>query len=142
MKLKYLLTMRCDETGYWDTSGYCHWSKDSYHVNSEFDIDDEESLINAIAYFVEEYPSGEYDIYVIRSYREWDQDEFEWIQDDAHEQKMYDIQNKAVEKSKKIAEQKHLQHIEKQKLDREKEKDQQRERELKQLETLKAKYQV
>ena len=140
MKLKYLLTTRCDEQGYWDTSGHCHWNKSAHHVNSEFDIDDEESLINAIAYFVEEYPSGEYDIYVIQSYREWDQDEFEYIQDDAHEQKMYDIKNKAVEKSKKIAEQKYLQYIEKQKLDREKEKAQQRERELKQLEELRAKY--
>ena len=77
MKVKYLLAMDCDEQGYRDTSGYCHRCKNAFHRREEFDLDDEEGLTKAIACFIEEYPQGDYEIYVIQSHREWNQDEFE-----------------------------------------------------------------
>ena len=53
-------------TGYWDTSGYCHWSKNAQHNELEFELSEEESLKKAIAQFLFDNPSGEYSIYKIK----------------------------------------------------------------------------
>ena len=95
MKLKYLLTMYCEEQGYWDTSGYCHWREKAFHNREEFDLDDEEGLIKAIASFVEEYPKGEYEIYVIQP-------------DEEHENKMANIRKESINLAEKIKQEKRL----------------------------------
>ena len=38
--MKYLLVTHCDEDGYWDTSGYCHWKQYEFFNESEFELDD------------------------------------------------------------------------------------------------------
>ena len=77
--------MHCEEQGYWDTSGCCRWREDAFHHHEEFDLDDEEGLIEAIASFTEKYPRGKYETYVIKSYREWSEDEWEWKKDQESE---------------------------------------------------------
>lgn len=126
--------MDCDEQGYWDTSGYCHWSKKAYHRREEFDLDDEEGLTKAIACFIEEYPQGEYEIYVIQSYREWNK------QDDEHESKIANIGQKAISLAQKIKEEKRLKEIEEKNKQKAKEQERIKQQELKKLEELKAKY--
>lgn len=69
--MKYLLVMHCDEDGYWDTSGYCHWKKDEFFNESEFELDDKEGLLRAIANFKFEYPNGDLYLYKIEE-MSWD----------------------------------------------------------------------
>lgn len=132
--------MDCDEEGYWDNSGCCHWHKNAFHNREEFDLDDEEGLIKGIACFIEEYPKGDYEIYVIQSYREWNEDEFEWGQDNEHEKKMADIGQKAISLAQKIKEEKRLKEIEEKKKQKAKEQESLKRIELQKLEELKAKY--
>jgi hypothetical protein len=140
MKTKYLLTMHCQEQGYWDTSGYCHWRKNAFHSHEEFDLDDEEGLIKAIASFAEEYPEGEYEVYVIQSYREWCEDEWEWTQDEEHENKMNEIMQKSFNLTEKIKEEKRAKEIAEKKAKQEKEAARVKEQELEALRKLKEKY--
>lgn len=140
MKVKYLLAMDCDEQGYWDTSGYCHWRKNAYHRREEFDFDDEEGLTKAIACFIEEYPQGDYEIYVIQSYREWNEDKFELEQDDEHERKIANIGQKAKSLAQKIKEEKRLKEKEEENKRIIAESKRIKEQDLKKLEELKAKY--
>lgn len=70
--LKYLIVMHCDEDGYWDTSGHCHWSKPEFFRESEFDLDEKEDLIKAIANFKFEYPKGDVSVYKIEKMT-WDE---------------------------------------------------------------------
>lgn len=132
--------MDCDEQGYWDTSGYCHWRKKAYHRREEFDFDDEEGLTKAIACFIEEYPQGDYEIYVIQSYREWNEDKFELEQDDEHESKIANIRQKAISLAQKIKEEKRLKEIEEKNKQKAKEQERIKQQDLKKLEELKAKY--
>jgi hypothetical protein len=140
MKTKYLLTMYCEEQGYWDTSGYCHWQKSAYHNREEFDLDDEEGLIKAIAYFVQEYPQGDYEIYVIQSYREWCVDEWEWTRDEEHENKMANIRKESINLAEKIKQEKKAKEIEARNKKLQEEKEAEKQRELKLLAELKAKH--
>lgn len=140
MKLKYLLTMHCEEQGYWDTSGCCRWREDAFHNHEEFDLDDEEGLIKAIASFTEKYPRGEYETYVIKSYREWSEDEWEWIKDQEHENKMNEIMEKSKDLAEKIKKEKRAKEIEEKKRQVAKEQESVKRQELKKLEELKAKY--
>jgi len=140
MKLKYLLTMHCEEQGYWDTSGYCHWRKNAFHSHEEFDLDDEEGLIKAIAYFAEEYPNGEYEIYIIESRKYWDEDEFMWFQDEEHENKMANIRKESINLAEKIKQEKNAKEIEARNKTLQEEKEAEKQRELKLLAELKAKH--
>lgn len=139
MKLKYLLTMDCDERGYWDT-GYCHSYPKSYHERGEFDLDDEEGLIKGIACFIEEYPQGEYEIYIICDYMGWYDGNPEWETGQAYEEKIDRIKTDAFKISKEIAEQKRLKQIEEENKQKAKEQERIKQQELKKLEELKAKY--
>lgn len=140
MKVKYLLAMDCDEQGYWDNSGYCHWGKTAFHNREEFDFDDEEGLTKAIACFIEEYPQGNYEIYVIQSYREWSEDEFESEQDDEHESKIANIGQKAKSLAQKIKEEKRLKEKEEENKRIIAESKRIKEQDLKKLQELRAKY--
>ena len=132
--------MDSDEQGYWDNSGSCHWHKKAYHERTEFDLDDEEGLIKGIACFIEEYPQGEYEIYVIQSRNDWNDDTLEWEQDIEHENKIANIGQRAKSLAQKIKEEKRLKHLEEKKKQVEKERETIRQQELKKLEELKAKY--
>jgi len=140
MKTKYLLTMHCKEQGYWDTSGYCHWREKAYHSHEEFGLDDEEGLIKAIAWFRAEYPKGEYEVYVIQSYREWCEDEWEWIRDEEHENKINEIMQKSFNLTEKIKQEKIAKEIAEKKAKQEKEAARVKEQELEALRKLKEKY--
>lgn len=140
MKLKYLLTMHCEEQGYWDTTGHCHWRKNAYHSHEEFGLDDEERLIKAIACFRAEYPKGEYEVYFIQSYQEWCEDEWEWISDAEHENKMNEIMQKSFNLTEKIKEEKRAKEIAEKKARQEKEAARVKEQELEALRKLKEKY--
>jgi hypothetical protein len=140
MKTKYLLAMHCEEQGYWDTSGHCHWREKAYHSHEEFGLDDEEGLIKAIAWFRAEYPKGEYEVYVIQSYREWCEDEWEWIRDEEHENKINEIMQKSFNLTEKIKEEKRAKEIEAKNKKLQEEKEAQKQRELKLLVELKAKH--
>lgn len=140
MKTKYLLTMYCEEQGYWDTSGYCHWRKNAFHSHEEFDLDDEEGLIKAIAFFVEEYPNGKYEIYIIESRKYWDEDEFMWFQDEEHENKMANIRKESINLVEKIKQEKKAKEIEARNKKLQEEKEAEKQRELKLLAELKAKH--
>jgi hypothetical protein len=140
MKTKYLLTMHCKEQGYWDTSGYCHWKKSAYHNHEEFDLDDEEGLIKAIACFRAEYPKGEYEIYIIESRKYWDEDEFMWCQDEEHENKMANIRKESINLAEKIKQEKKAKEIEARNKQMIKDQEFIKQKELKLLAELKAKH--
>jgi hypothetical protein len=139
MKTKYLLAMHCEEQGYRDTSGHCCVRK-AYHSHEEFALDDEEGLIKAIACFRAEYPKGEYEVYVIQSYREWCEDEWEWTRDAEHENKMNEIMQKSFNLTEKIKEEKRAKEIAEKKAQQEKEAARVKEQELEALRKLKEKY--
>ena len=63
--------MHCDEDGYCDTSGYWHWHVPEFFKESEFDIDDQNGLIKAIADFKFKYPKGDLSLYKIEKMT-WD----------------------------------------------------------------------
>lgn len=69
--MKYLLILRAEEQGYWDTSGYCQWSTPSYFQESEFELDEKDYLIKVIANFKFEYPNGDISLYKIEEMT-WD----------------------------------------------------------------------
>ena len=78
--MKYLLVKFAARDGYWDTSGYCHWSKEEYFRETEFDLDDEQGIIDSIGEFRSEYPRGEIYLYKIEN-TEWGSDGCNHIQD-------------------------------------------------------------
>jgi hypothetical protein len=129
---QYLLVVSCEEDGYWDTSGYCHWSKPAVHLESTFDLNDEEDLIKAIGCFKEEYPNGDYEIYVVKNFDCYEHEE----------QKEYLLQlcYKGEDLAKEIAKEKIR--LEKEKKDKElvRQQEAQKERDLKLLNELKEKY--
>lgn len=69
--MKYLLITYCNEDGYWDTSGHCHWSTPSIVQESEFELDNTEDLIRSIASFKFQYPNGQVSLYKIEEIS-WD----------------------------------------------------------------------
>jgi len=140
MKLKYLLTMHCKEQGYWDTSGYCEWREDAFHHHEEFDLDDEEGLIEAIASYTEKYPRGEYEIYIIHPYNDWFYDGTEWEKYKEQEDKINEIMEKSKDLAEKIKKEKRAKEIEEKKRQIAKEQESIKRQELKKLEELKAKY--
>ncbi len=125
MKLKYLLTMY-SESERWNRC-YAQWETEKYHDREEFDLDDEEGLIKAIAYFIEEYPWGDYEVYVIQ-------------QDEEHENKMANIRKKSINLAEKIKQEKKAKEIEARNKTLQEEKEAQKQRELKLLAELKAKH--
>lgn len=125
MKTKYLLTMY-SESERWNRC-YAQWETDKYHNREEFDLDDEEGLIKAIAYFVEEYPKGEYEIYVIQP-------------DEEHENKMANIRKESINLAEKIKQEKKAKEIEARNKTLQEEKEAEKQRELKLLAELKAKH--
>lgn len=140
MKLKYLLITRCEEQGYWDTSGHCHWSIPAFYNTEQFDLDQSDSLVKSLAEFIEKYPPGEYEIYVIKPYREYNYDDDEWeVEKESHD-KILDIECEAIALSKKIAEQKKIEEKEKLKKRMIIDAEQEKQRELKLLAQLKAKH--
>jgi hypothetical protein len=138
MKTKYLLTMY-SESERWNRC-YAQWETDKYHNHEEFDLDDEEGLIKAIAYFAEEYPNGEYEIYIIESRKYWDEDEFMWFQDEEHENKMANIRKESINLVEKIKQEKKAKEIEARNKTLQEEKEAEKQRELKLLAELKAKH--
>ena len=140
MKLKYLLIMLCQEQGYWDTSGYCHWSKLAFYNTEQFDLNKEEDLIKCLACFIEEYPLGEYEIHLVHPYKDWNYDEDELEVGEKIHNKILNIECEAIALSRKIAEQKELDKkakIQKQRID---DAEQKKQEELKLLAQLKAKH--
>jgi hypothetical protein len=140
MKLKYLLTMHCKEQGYWDTSGYCEWREDAFHRHEEFDLDDEEGLIKAIASFTEKYPRGEYEIYIVQPYNDWSYDDPEWEKYKDQEDKINEIMQKSFNLTEKIKKEKRSKEIAEKKAETEKETARLKEHELETLRKLKEKY--
>ena len=140
MKTKYLLTMHCEEQGYWDTSGCCRWREDAFHHHEEFDLDDEEGLIEAIASFREKHPRGEYEIYIIQSYNDWYDGENEWEKGKEYEDKINEIMEKSKDLAEKIKKEKRAKEIAEKKAETEKETARLKEHELETLRKLKEKY--
>lgn len=140
MKTKYLLTMHCEEQGYWDTSGQCRWRENAFHSHEEFDLDDEEGLIKAIACFRAEYPKGNYEVYVIQSYRDWYDGENEWEKGEEYENKINEIMQKSFNLTEKIKQEKKAKEIAEKKAQVEKEAARAKEHELETLRKLKEKY--
>jgi hypothetical protein len=138
MKTKYLLTMY-SESERWNRC-YAQWETEKYHDREEFDLDDEEGLIKAIACFRAEYPEGEYEVYVIQSYREWCVDEWEWTRDEEHENKMASIRKESINLAEKIKQEKKAKEIEARNKTLQEEKEAEKQKELKLLAELKAKH--
>jgi hypothetical protein len=105
-------------------------------------MNEEESLIQAIASFIEEYPQGDYEIYVIQSCNYWSEDEDpdEQEKDNKQTQRIADIVDKSIKLSKEIAERKRLEEKEARKKKRQAEEERDKQRELKLLAELKAKH--
>jgi len=129
---QYLLVASCKKDGYWDTSGYCHWSKPAVYLESTFNLNDEEGLIKAIGCFKEEYPNGDYEIYVVKN--------FDWYDHEEQREYIRQLGYKGEGLAKEISKEKLM--LEKEKEDKKLaiEKEAQRERDLKLLNELKEKY--
>ena len=138
MKLKYLLTMDSEYTR-WDRRSD-QWETASYHSREEFDLDDEEGLTRATACFIEEYPQGGYEIYIICDYMGWYDGNPEWETGQVYEEKIDRIKTDAFKISREIAEEKTRKKIEEENKLILKEQEFVRQLELKKLEELKAKY--
>lgn len=135
--------MHCGEQGYWDTSGYCRWSIPAFYNTEEFDLDQEQDLIQRLATFIEKYPPGEYEIHLIHPYKDWDYDDYmEWKDSNGEEKtnKIASIEQEAFLMSKKIAEQKKIEEKEKAQKEKAAAIEQEKQRELKLLAELKAKH--
>jgi hypothetical protein len=129
---QYLLVMHCDKQGYWDTSGYCHWSKPALHRKSTFNLDDEEGLIKAIGCFKEEYPNGDYEIYVIKN--------FDWYDHKEQREYLRQLGDKGEDLAKVISKERRIKEEEKQRNDLLITKEYEKQKELDQLRKLKEKY--
>lgn len=142
MKLKYLLIMHCGEQGYWDTSGYCHWSKPAFYKTEQFELNQKEGLIKCLAEFIEQYPQGEYEIHLVHPYKDWDYDDYTEWKDNCEEQEsqITSIEEDALLMSKKIAEQKKIEEREKVRKEKDIAIEREKQRELKLLAQLKEKY--
>ena len=140
MKLKYLLIMHCQEQGYWDTSGYCHWSIPAFYNTEQFDLDQEQDLIQCLATFIEKYPPGEHEIHLVHPYKHWSYDDDEWEAEQQTYDKILNIECEAMALSKKIAEQKKIKEKEKAQKEKDTAIQQEKEKELKLLAKLKEKY--
>jgi hypothetical protein len=125
MKTKYLLTMY-SESERWNRC-YAQWETEKYHDREEFDLDDEEGLIKAIAFFVEKYPQGDYEVYVIQ-------------QDEEHENKVANIRKESINLAEKIKQEKRAKEIEAKNKQIIKEQEFIKQKELKLLAELKAKH--
>lgn len=132
--------MHCQEQGYWDTSGYCHWSIPAFYNTEQFDLDQEQDLIQRLATFIEKYPQGEHEIHLIHPYKDYNYDDDEWEINEQTHDKILDIECEAMDLSKKIAEQKKIEEKEKLKKKIATEAEQEKQRELKLLAQLKAKH--
>lgn len=71
--MKYLLILQADQTGYWDTSGYCHWSKGPYFFIQTWELDSTDGIIQDIGRFKSEYPNGDVHLYKVE-YNYWEND--------------------------------------------------------------------
>lgn len=131
---KYLLVMSCKKDGYWDTSGYCHWSKPAYHNTATFELSDEEGLVKAIGHFKEEYPKGDYEIYVTKN--------FDWYDHKEQREYLNQLGYKGESLAKEIAKEKHLKEAEKKKRQIEIDNEKLIQKELEQLKKLKEKYEL
>lgn len=140
MKLAYLLTMYCEEDGYWDTSGHCHWRRKHFCENKEFDLNDTDDLIQTLGQFIESYPEGQYKIYLIQCLEWWNEDEFQYERDEVYSQKINSIEQQAIKLSEKINEDKKVKKIELDKAKAAQAKAEEKKRELELLEKLKEKY--
>ena len=105
--MKYLLILQVDQTGYWDTSGYCHWSKGPYFSIQTWEIDDIDGITKDIGKFKSEYPDGNVFLYKVE-YDYWEKDKDISSILDAGEDKALNITIKKAEEKKqkelKIAE--------------------------------------
>ncbi len=131
----YLLVAFCKADGYWDTSGYCHWSKKAYFFKEEYAISYINNLIKDLANFIYEYPNGDFDIYKIEPTGElWGDNLPE--DNGLVENLINSARQMAVElkKAKEIADE------EKERIEQEKEKERVKNLELKMLAELKAKH--
>lgn len=140
MELAYLLTMHCEEDGYWDTSGHCHWHRPYFCQNKQFDLNNTDDLIQTLGRFIESYPGGQYKIYLIQCYEWWNEDEFQYERDEVYSQKINSIEQQAIKLSKKINEDKKVKKIELDKAKAAQAKAEEKKRELELLEKLKEKY--
>ena len=132
VKNVYLLIMNCKEDGYWDTSGYCHWSTPAFYSECKFELDDEESLIKSIASFISEYPKGDHEIYIVK--------DFDWYDNEEQKDYLNNINQKASELAKQITKEKEQKEKLKRLKEREKAHNEQVERDLKKLQELKEEY--
>ena len=123
----------------WDRR-YDQWETASYHSREEFDLDDEEGLTKAIACFIEEYPQGEYEIYIICDYMGWYDGNPEWETGQAYEEKIDCIKTDAFKISREIAEEKTRKMIEEENKRIIAESKRIKEQDLKKLQELRAKY--
>lgn len=132
MKCKYLLTMHCDGSE-WCDSCFNPYPRKAYHRREEFELDDEEGLIKVVAWFIERYPQGDYEIYIIQ---EFEREDYE------HESKIANIKQEAEALPQKIKEEKRLKEIEEKNKQKVKEQERIKQQELKTLKELKAKYEL
>jgi hypothetical protein len=72
--MKYLLILQADQTGYWDTSGYCHWSKGPYFSKQTWELDNIDGIIEDIGKFKSEYPDGDVYLYKVEECDYWEKD--------------------------------------------------------------------
>lgn len=131
---RYLLVMSCKKDGYWDTSGYCYWSKPAYHNESTFELNEEEELVKAIGCFKEEYPNGDYEIYVVKNFDRYDHEE--------QREYLRQLGYKGEELAKVIAEENRKKELEKKKAEKEALEERFKQEELEQLKKLKEKYEL
>lgn len=134
LKDVYLLIAKCEEQGYWDTSGYCHWSKPAFYSEDKFELNDEQSLIDSIAKFISDYPNGEYEIYIVK--------EIDWYDNEEQKEYLSKIHEKAKDLSEKIIAEAELLEQELRILERIRAEQDAINKDLKKLEELKKKYET
>jgi len=93
--------MYCGEQGYWDTSGQCRWSRPAFHNTEQFDLDQSDNLVKSLACFIEEYPPGEYEIYLIHPCSDWAYSDGDWETEKQFQDKVNELECEAIALSKK-----------------------------------------
>lgn len=126
----YLLTSFCPQDGYWDTSGYCHWSKDAQFYQESFDLDDEDGLAKALADLKHDH--AEYSISIVKN--------LDWHDDEQIVEHISNIEERADEMVVRREEDEKIEAAKKKKKELEERREKLRQKELSQLEELKKKY--
>jgi len=102
---QYLLTMFCEDDTYFENGGYCRYYTPSYFRSEIFNLDDEESLVKAIADFKSESPSGDYEIYIVKN--------FDWYDHEEQREYLRQLGYKGEDLAKEISKEKELREKEK-----------------------------